>query len=67
MGVQVYRLSIAAACELQWPKDRIIVQVLDDSTDPFIKVTYTCLSYFLVLCRAEDYSYEIFCLGEAEI
>lgn len=40
----MYRLSIAAACELQWPKDRIIVQVLDDSTDPFIKVTYTCLS-----------------------
>ncbi|WVZ85449.1 hypothetical protein U9M48_032377 [Paspalum notatum var. saurae] len=33
----VYKLSIAAACELQWPKDRIIVQVLDDSTDPFIK------------------------------
>jgi beta-mannan synthase len=40
--LEVYKLSIAAACELQWPKDRIIVQVLDDSTDPFIKVT--CLS-----------------------
>ncbi|CAN6199921.1 unnamed protein product [Urochloa humidicola] len=35
--LEVYKLSIAAACELQWPKDRIIVQVLDDSTDPFIK------------------------------
>jgi beta-mannan synthase len=36
--VQVYKLSIAAACELQWPKDRIVVQVLDDSTDPTAKV-----------------------------
>lgn len=35
--LEVYKLSIAAACELQWPKDRIVVQVLDDSTDPFIK------------------------------
>lgn len=35
--LEVYKLSIGAACELQWPKDRIIVQVLDDSTDPFIK------------------------------
>ncbi|KAL6657017.1 hypothetical protein ACP70R_004797 [Stipagrostis hirtigluma subsp. patula] len=35
--LEVYKLSIAAACELQWPKDRIIVQVLDDSTDMFIK------------------------------
>ncbi|XP_062190164.1 probable glucomannan 4-beta-mannosyltransferase 7 [Phragmites australis] len=35
--LEVYKLSIAAACELQWPKDRITVQVLDDSTDPFIK------------------------------
>ncbi|KAF0906878.1 hypothetical protein E2562_013270 [Oryza meyeriana var. granulata] len=35
--LEVYKLSIGAACELNWPKDRIIVQVLDDSTDPFIK------------------------------
>ncbi|XP_021308674.1 probable mannan synthase 7 isoform X2 [Sorghum bicolor] len=35
--LEVYKLSIAAACGLQWPKDRIMVQVLDDSTDPFIK------------------------------
>ncbi|CAL0321246.1 unnamed protein product [Lupinus luteus] len=34
----VYQLSIGAACELSWPSDRIIVQVLDDSTDPVIKV-----------------------------
>ena len=36
--VQVYQLSIGAACGLSWPSDRIIVQVLDDSTDPTIKV-----------------------------
>ncbi|XP_051214242.1 probable glucomannan 4-beta-mannosyltransferase 7 [Lolium perenne] len=35
--LEVYKLSIGAACELEWPKDRIIVQVLDDSTDPYIK------------------------------
>ena len=35
---QVYQLSIQAACGLSWPADRIIVQVLDDSTDPTIKV-----------------------------
>ena len=39
--VQVYKLSIGAACELEWPKDKIIVQVLDDSTDPYIKVCET--------------------------
>ncbi|XP_031132352.1 glucomannan 4-beta-mannosyltransferase 9 [Ipomoea triloba] len=34
---EVYQLSIGAACGLSWPSDRIIVQVLDDSTDPIIK------------------------------
>ncbi|URE18636.1 Glucomannan 4-beta-mannosyltransferase [Musa troglodytarum] len=34
---QVYKLSIGAACGLSWPLDRIIIQVLDDSTDPEIK------------------------------
>ncbi|KAF7820232.1 glucomannan 4-beta-mannosyltransferase 9-like [Senna tora] len=34
---QVYQLSIGAACGLSWPSDRIIIQVLDDSTDPLIK------------------------------
>ncbi|KAL6660186.1 hypothetical protein ACP70R_002308 [Stipagrostis hirtigluma subsp. patula] len=34
---EVYKLSIGAACALTWPSDRIIIQVLDDSTDPFIK------------------------------
>ena len=35
---EVYRFSIGAACGLSWPSDRIIVQVLDDSTDPVIQV-----------------------------
>ncbi|KAG0613781.1 hypothetical protein M758_6G129900 [Ceratodon purpureus] len=30
---EVYQLSIQAACGLSWPADRIIIQVLDDSTD----------------------------------
>lgn len=34
----MYKLSIGAACGLSWPSDRVIVQVLDDSTDPVIKV-----------------------------
>lgn len=35
---EVYQLSIGAACGLSWPSDRIIIQVLDDSTDPLVKV-----------------------------
>ncbi|CAM8973389.1 unnamed protein product [Rhodiola kirilowii] len=34
---EVYQLSIGAACGLSWPSDRIIIQILDDSTDPVIK------------------------------
>ncbi|XP_058108630.1 glucomannan 4-beta-mannosyltransferase 9-like isoform X2 [Magnolia sinica] len=34
---EVYQLSIGAACGLSWPSDRIIIQVLDDSTDPSVK------------------------------
>ncbi|XP_078164467.1 putative glucomannan 4-beta-mannosyltransferase 2 [Carex rostrata] len=34
---EVYHLSIRAACALTWPPDRIIIQILDDSTDPLIK------------------------------
>ncbi|KAG9459094.1 hypothetical protein H6P81_003602 [Aristolochia fimbriata] len=34
---EVYQLSIGAACGLSWPSDRIIIQVLDDSTDPTVK------------------------------
>ncbi|KAI3793782.1 hypothetical protein L1987_36404 [Smallanthus sonchifolius] len=35
--LEVYQLSIGAACRLSWPSDRIVIQVLDDSTDPVIK------------------------------
>ncbi|KAK3020531.1 hypothetical protein RJ639_046220 [Escallonia herrerae] len=35
--IEVYQLLIGAACGLSWPSDRIIIQVLDDSTDPLIK------------------------------
>lgn len=35
---QVYKISIGAACGLSWPSDRLVIQVLDDSTDPTIKV-----------------------------
>lgn len=31
--IKVYSTSIGAACQLDWPKDRILVQVLDDSDD----------------------------------
>uniref|UniRef100_A0A0E0HLB1 glucomannan 4-beta-mannosyltransferase n=1 Tax=Oryza nivara TaxID=4536 RepID=A0A0E0HLB1_ORYNI len=34
---EVYQLSIGAACRLTWPADRLIVQVLDDSTDAIVK------------------------------
>ncbi|XP_026417887.1 glucomannan 4-beta-mannosyltransferase 9-like isoform X1 [Papaver somniferum] len=34
---EVYQLSIGAACALSWPSDRIIIQVLDDSTNLDIK------------------------------
>ncbi|XP_031116939.1 glucomannan 4-beta-mannosyltransferase 9-like isoform X2 [Ipomoea triloba] len=34
---KVYQLSIGAACNLSWPADRIIIQVLDDSNDPSVR------------------------------
>ncbi|GAB2285487.1 Glucomannan 4-beta-mannosyltransferase 2 [Dionaea muscipula] len=34
---EVYKISIGAACRLSWPADRLVIQVLDDSTDPVIK------------------------------
>lgn len=30
---EVYEQSIGAACELDWPRDRFLIQVLDDSDD----------------------------------
>ncbi|KAL9157599.1 hypothetical protein ABFS82_08G015000 [Erythranthe guttata] len=34
---EVYEQSIAAACELDWPKDRFLIQVLDDSDDELLQ------------------------------
>lgn len=34
---EVYQLSVGAVCGLSWPSDRIIIQILDDSTDPVIR------------------------------
>ncbi|KAM0894615.1 hypothetical protein ACQ4PT_024346 [Festuca glaucescens] len=34
---EVYKLSIGAACALEWPAERLVIQVLDDSTDPVVK------------------------------
>ncbi|WOL02691.1 putative mannan synthase 11 [Canna indica] len=34
---EVYHISIGAVCTLAWPNDRLIVQVLDDSTDIAIR------------------------------
>ncbi|XP_068645103.1 glucomannan 4-beta-mannosyltransferase 1-like [Aristolochia californica] len=34
---EVYRLSIGAACSMDWPLDKLIVQVLDDSTKSTIR------------------------------
>ncbi|CAH9078235.1 unnamed protein product [Cuscuta europaea] len=31
---EVYQQSIAAVCNLDWPKEKILIQVLDDSDDP---------------------------------
>ncbi|KAI7751543.1 hypothetical protein M8C21_013402, partial [Ambrosia artemisiifolia] len=35
---EVYQQSIAAVCQLDWPKDRILIQVLDDSSDEVIQM-----------------------------
>ncbi|KAL1223559.1 putative xyloglucan glycosyltransferase 12 [Cardamine amara subsp. amara] len=31
---EVYQQSIAAVCNLDWPKNKILIQILDDSDDP---------------------------------
>uniref|UniRef100_M1CQQ3 glucomannan 4-beta-mannosyltransferase n=1 Tax=Solanum tuberosum TaxID=4113 RepID=M1CQQ3_SOLTU len=55
---EVYQLSIGAACGLSWPSDRIIIQVLDDSTDPIIKnlVSMECQRW---ASKGIDIRYEI--------
>uniref|UniRef100_A0A6M2E857 Glycosyltransferase 2-like domain-containing protein n=1 Tax=Populus davidiana TaxID=266767 RepID=A0A6M2E857_9ROSI len=34
---EVYEQSISAVCQIDWPKDRILIQVLDDSNDESIQ------------------------------
>ncbi|KAM0024546.1 putative glucomannan 4-beta-mannosyltransferase [Helianthus debilis subsp. tardiflorus] len=34
---EVYKLSIGSVCSLTWPSDRLIVQVLDDSTNDVLR------------------------------
>lgn len=34
---EVYEQSISAVCQIDWPKDRILIQVLDDSDDESIQ------------------------------
>ncbi|XP_075642679.1 putative xyloglucan glycosyltransferase 5 [Castanea sativa] len=34
---EVYEQSISAVCQLDWPKDRILIQVLDDSDDESVQ------------------------------
>uniref|UniRef100_A0A1D1YQ11 Putative xyloglucan glycosyltransferase 5 n=1 Tax=Anthurium amnicola TaxID=1678845 RepID=A0A1D1YQ11_9ARAE len=35
---EVYEQSISAVCQLDWPRDRLLIQVLDDSDDESIKL-----------------------------
>ncbi|XP_031119330.1 probable xyloglucan glycosyltransferase 12 [Ipomoea triloba] len=34
---EVYQQSIAAVCSLDWPKSKILIQILDDSDDPITR------------------------------
>lgn len=36
--LQVFKLSIGAACKLSWPAERLLIQVMDGSTDSLVKV-----------------------------
>ncbi|XP_057984072.1 glucomannan 4-beta-mannosyltransferase 1-like isoform X2 [Malania oleifera] len=44
---EVYKLSIGAACSLWWPSNRLIVQVLDDSTNEDLRkmVEMECMKW----------------------
>ncbi|GER40220.1 cellulose synthase-like protein [Striga asiatica] len=35
---EVYQQSIAAVCNLDWPKGRLLIQILDDSDDPMAQM-----------------------------
>ncbi|XP_073055448.1 probable xyloglucan glycosyltransferase 5 [Primulina eburnea] len=35
---EVYELSISAVCQLDWPRERLLIQILDDSNDENIQL-----------------------------
>ncbi|XP_042417897.1 probable xyloglucan glycosyltransferase 5 [Zingiber officinale] len=35
---EVYEQSISAVCQIDWPRDRLLIQVLDDSDDELVKL-----------------------------
>jgi hypothetical protein len=57
--MQVYQLSIGAACGLSWPSDRIIIQVLDDSTDSAIKVLASIYIIKNKTNKSQDYTFKL--------
>lgn len=36
--IQVYQQSISAVCQLNWPQENLLIQVLDDSSDKKIQM-----------------------------
>ncbi|GFP90776.1 mannan synthase 1 [Phtheirospermum japonicum] len=54
---EVYKLSIGAVCGLSWPSDRLIVQVLDDSTNGELRrmVELECQKW---IAKGVDVKYE---------
>ncbi|XP_073050976.1 probable xyloglucan glycosyltransferase 5 [Primulina eburnea] len=36
--LEVYELSISAVCQLDWPRERLLIQILDDSDDENIQL-----------------------------
>lgn len=36
--MKVYAQSISAACQLDWPRERLLIQVLDDSDDENVQI-----------------------------
>ncbi|GER34417.1 cellulose synthase-like protein [Striga asiatica] len=43
--IEVYKISIGAACNLSWPAEKLVIQVLDDSTDLRLKTTRDAYSF----------------------
>ncbi|KAL4286442.1 hypothetical protein AHAS_Ahas19G0086600 [Arachis hypogaea] len=52
---EVYKVSIGAACNLSWPADRLVIQVLDNSIEPTIKFL-TCFVVVAALLMSHSKS-----------